>query len=100
MKNESLDWTIMKKAVEYVHQQREIELYAAWRAGYDFLYECQRYNVGELPEVRFIPTDHGGQVHADWDCIERYELYEYGLDAAAKETLENAKAHDGRIRIR
>lgn len=65
----------IEQATERIAKRKERELYCAWRAGYDYLYEIQRLADGFKTEREYIPSD---EPHREFNdrrrTIVRYDL--------------------------
>jgi hypothetical protein len=68
---------------------RETEIYAAWRAGYDFLYVLSEFDMMDMT-LEFIPSNDPKR-RFEGQRVERYDLREENLPPRAKEILERFK---------
>lgn len=68
---------------------REKQLYAAWRAGYDYLYVLSSFQMTDL-SLEFIPSNEPDRMF-DGKRVERYDLREKNLSPRAKEILMEFK---------
>lgn len=68
---------------------RETEIYAAWRAGYDFLYVLSTFDMTDMT-LEFIPSDNPEE-EFQGNRAERYDLREENLPPEAREILMKFK---------
>lgn len=68
---------------------REKELYAAWRAGYDFLYVLSTFNMTDM-SLGFIPSNDPN-IMFKGKRVEQYDLREESLSAEGREILMEFK---------
>jgi hypothetical protein len=68
---------------------REKETYAAWRAGYDFLYVLSEFDMMDIT-LEFIPSNDPER-RFEGQRVERYDLREESLPPEALEILERFK---------
>ena len=63
------------------------ELYAAWRAGYDYFYLVQRRTATPIPEQAYIPSNNPNHTF-DGFRVHRYDLRDQNLSPEARKRLE------------
>lgn len=87
---------LVDKMVKATMQRHELELYGAWRAGYDYLCVKRDYSLNDIfPVTTYYPTDNE-DFHWPDEQTERYDLS--AINTNNKEMLNGIKVVNGRVK--